>query len=288
LALRSITALLLVASCSQVPAAEPLRLCTARPTGTYALVAQDIRAAAAQTGLAVVPVESEGSMDNLSRLARGECQAAIIQADAYLLYQRVAEGSRLEIASPVHLYDEVAHLVCRDDVGADRLEDLAAAAPPVRVAVGEPGSGSALTWGSFAVIEQRYAGLGRVESGGEAAIDAVREGARVQCLFHVAAAGTPLLEQAAAGGGMRLLTIGDASLGGASIGGTRVYVPAKIPVGTYPGFGSPGARDVHTVAVRAVLAVMSEWARRNGATHQALLAAVEDARAAIKRRISGR
>ncbi len=262
---------------------DRVRLCTAQPTGTYALAGADIRDAASGLGLEVEPVASEGSMDNLARLASGRCDAAIIQADAYLLYQQVAQGSRVDVEQPTYLYDEVAHLVCHERTGVGSLSALLGADPAVAVAVGDPGSGSALTWGAFATIDPTYAKVVQHELGGAAALEAIASGGPVGCLFHVSAPGSPWLrEDVAKAPGLRMVAIDGRGLAGASIGGVGVYTRAEVGPETYPAL--LGAGPVRTVAVRAVLVAVAAWARENAAARDALGAAVEAARPTIAQR----
>ncbi len=262
--------------------ADAVRLCTAQPTGTYALVGAEIHDAASALGLEVELVASEGSMDNLSRLASGRCDAAIIQADAYLLYQQVAQGSRVDVDDPLSLYDEVAHLVCHERAGIESLSGLVGAEPAVAVAVGDPGSGSALTWGAFATIDPSYAEIAQDDLGGAAALDAVGSGGPIGCLFHVAAPGSPWLREDVSGtGGLRMVPIDGRGLAGASIGGVAVYAGAEVGPDTYPALLPAG--PVRTVAVRAVLVTLAVWAEANAGARDRLHAALEAARPAIAR-----
>src|SRR4051812_23829970 len=60
-----------------------VKLCTGKTTGNYykagTLVKQQLSS--------VEIIATNGSMDNLQRLARGECDAAIAQSDAVFVYE---------------------------------------------------------------------------------------------------------------------------------------------------------------------------------------------------------
>lgn len=117
---------------------------TGAPTGTAFQFGEEIAAVAVQSGLHVMVKPSEGSLDNLRRLASDENAAlAIVQADVlgYLSWSSEPAarriGAQLRMVFPLH-FEEV-HLLARKSI--QQITDLA----DKRVIVGTPGSGTRLT-----------------------------------------------------------------------------------------------------------------------------------------------
>ncbi len=101
-----------------------VNLCTAGPDGNYFAAGKDIAAHASPKFLTVSVVETSGSMDNMQRMARRECGAAIVQSDAFLVYQAQHRDQPVEITRNRFLYAEFAHLVCRRDAKVATTDDL--------------------------------------------------------------------------------------------------------------------------------------------------------------------
>ena len=83
-----------IAFAAVVPALMPARLgaqdarmalCSARQDGVYYLAAEQIGRSLRNPELEVRAIETKGSLDNLKRMARGDCDAAIVQRDALMI-----------------------------------------------------------------------------------------------------------------------------------------------------------------------------------------------------------
>ncbi len=117
---------------------------TSAPTGTAFQFGEDIAAVAIRHGLRIAVKPSEGSLDNLRRLASDENAAlAIVQADVlgYLSWSLEPAarqiGAQLRMIFPLH-HEEV-HVLARKSV--QQLTDLTGK----RVVIGTQGSGTRIT-----------------------------------------------------------------------------------------------------------------------------------------------
>ncbi|TFH42545.1 MAG: hypothetical protein E4H01_13345, partial [Lysobacterales bacterium] len=119
------TGFLGAALCAGALAVEaPVTLCTAGPEGNYYAAGREMAAHANPRYLKITVVETAGSTDNMQRMARRECGAAIVQSDAFLVYQARNPNRPVEITRNRFLYAEFAHLVCRRDAHIASTNDL--------------------------------------------------------------------------------------------------------------------------------------------------------------------
>ena len=268
--------------------ADKLSLCTARADGNYYAAGEAIRARIDSERLHVQLVETAGSVDNLNRLARAECDAAIVQLDAYLVYQETNRSKRLQLARPNFLYEEFVHLVCRRDAGIDSIEDLAAAQAKNSILIGEAQSGSAATWRSFTLLDPSYASVPTRTVGGMQALTEIKASGGPACMVFVS--GLRSIFSAAvnaAGETLKIVPVNDSSLDAARFAGERIYRFRDIPAGTYPALeaGSKG-RDLETLTVGAALFVTQSWAAKHNASHSYLVDAILMAKPAVLERVA--
>lgn len=193
-------------------------------------------------------VPTEGSLENLALLARGDLAFAFCQSD---LVTWAAAGDRMFTGAPMRglrvlaaLHPEEVQVVVRADSGLRTLEDLRGA----RIGAGAARSGTRIH--AEAVLQA--AGIARaevrlddseflpaLEKLGERTLDAV---------FLTAGIPTAAVAEFAARTPVRLLPIPKARL--AAIRATEPYFTAAvIPAGTYPG----QTAEVETLATRAML-----------------------------------
>lgn len=269
--------------------ADELRLCTASADGNYYAAGEVLRARTNAERLAIGLVETEGSVDNLGRLAAGGCDAAIVQLDAYLVYQERNRTNRLELARPNYLYEEFVHLVCRRESGVDSIEDLAGAGDH-QVLIGEPKSGSAATWGYFTLLDSTYASTRTRAVGGQQALEELLKPGGAACMLFVS--GLRSLFSAsvdAAGDALTLVPVDDPDLDEARFAGERIYRFREIPAGTYPAL-QKGARseDLETLTVGATLFVTQAWAAAHHDANAYLVEAILRTRPEILERVAPR
>lgn len=266
-------------------AEAPLTLCTAGPEGNYFAAGLDVAAHANPKFLKVTVAQTSGSMDNMRRMAERECGAAIVQSDAYLVYQARHSDRPVEITRNRFLFAEFAHLVCRRDANVKTTGDLLDNPNRHSVIVGNEESGSALTWHAFTLLDRRFGEIAAEKVGGEEALARVLDG-RAQCLFFVSGLGSEFGANVnRRGKELRLVPIVDDVLRNAEFGAATLYETRYIPKGYYENLesGLPES-GVETLTVAATLVIDRHWSDRYPNGPSALLGAVTGATPAIDQR----
>ncbi len=266
-------------------AEAPLTLCTAGPEGNYFATGRDMAAHANRRYLQITVAQTSGSMDNMQRLARRECGAAIVQSDAYLVYQSKHRDKPVEITRNRFLYAEFAHLVCRRDAKVATTDVLLDNPERFNILVGASESGSALTWHAFTILDNRFAQLPAQQIGGEESLNRVLDG-QAQCLFFVAGLGSELARRVdQRGKDLRLVPITEDVLRNAEFGKATLYETRHIPKGIYKNIevGLPDS-GVATLTVGATLVIERHWSVQYPNGPSALLGAVSGAMPAISKR----
>jgi TRAP transporter TAXI family solute receptor len=267
----------------------PVNLCTGGPEGNYFATGRDIAAHASPKFVKVSVVQTEGSMDNMQRLARSECGAAIVQSDAYLVYQTRHRDRPVEVTRNRFLYAEFVHLVCRRDAKVASIGDLLANPGRHKILVGPEESGSAVTWRAFTILDRRFSQMPAENVGGEAALNRVL-GGQAQCMFFVAGLGSKLGKDVdRAGKDLQLVPITEDVLRNAQFGSTTLYETRHIPRNSYRNLEAGLPEDgVATLTVAATLIIDRRWADRYRNGPSGLLGGVTGAMPAIsKRAMSG-
>ena len=279
-------------ACFAAPAAhaESLSLCTARADGNYYAAGQIIKSRANAERLRIELRETAGSVDNLAKLARGECDAAIVQLDAYLVYQETHRRNRLDLARPNYLYEEFVHLICRRDAGIHAIEDLAGGSAKHRILIGEPESGSAATWRSFTLLDPSYAALATEPVGGMQALAELQKANRASCMIYVSGLRSNFSAAVNdAGDSLQFVSVDDPDLDEARFAGERIYRFREIPSGTYPGLeAGRKRRDLKTLTVGATLFVSQRWAAEHYDAHRYLVDTILRAKPVILERVAPR
>jgi TRAP transporter TAXI family solute receptor len=75
-------------------------------------------------GMTVTPKETDGSLENLQLLQRGEVDFALYQTDTESILQGAPTAEHDEIAFVSNVYSEVAHFIVRNDSGINSPGDL--------------------------------------------------------------------------------------------------------------------------------------------------------------------
>lgn len=222
-----LVAVLLLAFTADGLAADPVRIrvATGDPAGTYHHFGEDIAELARPQGFDVQVVSTNGALQNLYELYdRRSIQLAITQGDVLQFLARFgdAEARRalqeVEVAMP--LYVEELHVLARDDVSDVR--DLAGR----RIAIGEPGSGTAIT--AEVTLELAQVSPEAVfRVGGADALEALRN-REIDAMFFVGGRPLKLLsESVTAADGVHLVPVLSEAL-------QQIYgEPVTIPAGTY-------------------------------------------------------
>ncbi|MFF0436416.1 TAXI family TRAP transporter solute-binding subunit [Streptomyces sp. NPDC004327] len=112
---------------------------TGVPTGVYQKYGVLLKNALAKDlpDVSITLKDSEGSQQNLARLASGEADFTVATADAVAQYQRDRKPGFEHLRGSARLYDDYVQLVVRKGSAIQSVADLRG----LRVGVGQPGSG---------------------------------------------------------------------------------------------------------------------------------------------------
>ncbi len=270
-----------IATTAKAEAADPkLRLCTARKDGIYYFVGERIATEAAVNGVDVQVVETAGSLFNMAGMQARLCDAAIAQADAVLHFNRLDRGGGIALAEPVPLHREFVHLVCRHTAGLSTAMDLATRGKAARVLIGEPGSGSTVTWTVLSSLEAPYGAITVKPLGRSLAVATLAEG-QADCLLYVAGIGSSYMMQVdGATVDLRLIDVDSEAVFDADVQGVAVYTRDEIPAGSYARL-QPDETPTRTISMQALLITSANWVDRHPQAYAALRAAAEQVRAEI-------
>jgi TRAP-type uncharacterized transport system substrate-binding protein len=288
-----VTAVALMATLPSLARAEPAkaRLCTGVHDGNYEFAGIQI-AQQAKGSLAVEVVNTQGSLDNLARLDRDECDAAIVQSDAYGVYLKQNSRSALNLEKGRVLYQEYLHLICNPQAGLSKITQLT---KNQTVLIGPLGGGTSTTWESFKLADpKRYEPIPTLPIGGLRAVNMVQEGSEAACMLFVTGLRSNQINEAnqvalSSKGRLQLIATDDRDLLKVKDPkGRLIYSKATIPGGTYPGGLQPSSimgSSVDTVAVDAVFVASTKFIDANEQTYNTLLRAVNNAVPAIKNKV---
>ncbi|MFD3725200.1 TAXI family TRAP transporter solute-binding subunit [Streptomyces sp. NPDC058671] len=112
---------------------------TGVPTGVYQRYGKLLDQALAQDlpEVSITLLDSEGSQQNLARVASGEADFTIATADAVAQYQRERRPGFERLRGCARLYDDYVQLLVRKGSSVQKVQDLRG----LRVGVGQDGSG---------------------------------------------------------------------------------------------------------------------------------------------------
>lgn len=182
-------------------------------------------------GIDAVGIETNGSVDNLRRVADGEALLGFAQGDAAAdaVDGVGAFDEPLAVRAVARLYDEYVHVVVRADSAVDSIPDLAGRT----VSLGAPNSG-------VAVIASRVLDAAGVDvaSVADPRLDlsqsiAAMERGEIEGFFWVGGLPTPGIQELAADLPVRLLPIEQAWVDAVNDRYSDAYRPADFPAGTY-------------------------------------------------------
>ena len=258
------------------------KLCTADPNGNYHRFGTLLKSSAA-LGVNVELVNTAGSMENLALLQADKCDGAYVQRNAFTVYaERNPSGSYYfeRLATPALEY---AHMVCNRDSDVDDVGDLAGKT----LLVGEPGSGTEVTWSEFVGMDSNYAGVTTRKEGGSRALQQVATG-QADCMMYVASLNTELMQTANSMGDRLVLVpvndwdFNDKKYGGGKLfqghldqSGERVYEFQHVPDDQYNNI-QDGIffSEVETLTVPVDMVASLEWSEKNKTAYSYLIEAV--------------
>lgn len=123
-------------------------------------------------GIKATVSDSKGSVDNLERIASGEASVGFTQADALAHWLKGNPGARIEILGS--LGEECVYIASSKKGSIDDESDLANEG--VKIAVGEQGTGSAVTWDYLRTLEDDYQAASTYYQGGVMSLAKVKTG----------------------------------------------------------------------------------------------------------------
>jgi uncharacterized protein len=274
------------------PAAQPtVKLCTGGRDGNYEFSGIQI-AQQAKGALNVAVVNTQGSLENLAKLEKGECDAAIVQNDAYGVYRKQNSQSGLNIEKSRSLYPEYLHFICNSQANISKITQLT---KNHTILVGPLGGGTSTTWESFKIADpKRYEPIPTLPIGGLRAVNIVQEGSEASCMLFVTGLRSGQINEANqvalnSKGRLVLIAADDSDLPKVKDPkGAFIYTKATIPGGTYPGGLQPSSflgSSVDTITVDAVLVTNTAFIDANEQSYNILLRAVNNAIPAIKNKV---
>lgn len=281
-----------IALAQQAPAAQPtVRLCTGARDGNYEFAGIQI-AQQAKGALNVVILNTQGSLDNLAKLDKGECDAAIVQSDAYGVYIKQNAKSALNLEKARSLYQEYLHVICNTQAKLSKITKLT---KDHTILVGPLGGGTSTTWESFKNADpKRYGMIPTLPIGGLRAVNIVQEGSEAACMLFVTGLKSGQINEANqvalnSKGRLALIDADDSDLPKVKDPkGKPIYTKATIPSGTYPGGLQPSSMfgsSVDTIAVDAVFVTNAAFINANEEPYNVLLRAVNNAVPAIRNKV---
>jgi TRAP-type uncharacterized transport system substrate-binding protein len=171
---KSVTAFAVLSVLSSSAFAD-LTVTTGRDSGSYFRVqGPKIVQYLKNAGLNAHFIASTGSLDNLNRVAKGEAQIGIAQADAVMFFRKTQPqlSTKIEIGNP--LGRECVFIVAKK--GGPIKTDDELQAQGVSIAAGAPGDGSRATWDSMGMLEEKFKQPTIVDVGGVSGLAQVAAG----------------------------------------------------------------------------------------------------------------
>ncbi|GAA1700995.1 TAXI family TRAP transporter solute-binding subunit [Microcella alkalica] len=287
-ALTGVIAIATLSGCGGTSAPERFSIAGGGVTGVYYSFGDQLaEVLSSRLGSEVTVDETNGSVDNLLRVAEGRALFGFAQSDAAAdaVAGVGAFSEPLDVQAVARLYDEYVHVVVRSDSDIRQIADLAGRA----VSLGAPSSGvnivatRVLDAEGLAPTDVDDEALGLTES-----IAAFRDG-EIEGFFWVGGVPTPGLAELFTDAPARLLPIGSETVDRVNGAHGGAYRLAEFPIGAY---GRTQATATMTVPnylmvaesapddlVRAVIAVLFE--SRSAIAAEVPAAALLDRRQAI-------
>ena len=263
-----------------------LKLCTGSSKGNYYASGEEIKRQIARQNIEVELIETDGSMDNMQRMAKGECDAGFAQIDAYLHYQALNQDSRLDVEWPRQLYEEYLHLVCRRDTGIESIIQLRQPKQSHSLVAGAPGSGVSITWDSITRLNSDYLEVNTQNLGHDRALQTVIDG-KASCLMSVSGLKSKYLALIdESGEQLRLISVDDKAFQEAKHLGKPVYEFRDIPKNTYRNLQAPSGDPVETLVVKAVMLISSAWSGNHPSALDTLIDGLKRATPIIQKRVT--
>lgn len=237
-----------------------LRLATARAGNNYHNLGSLVKK---KSQFGVNLVTSAGSMENLDRLNQGKVDAAIVQSDAFKVWDKENSGKEIgNIQAP--LYKEYVHVIANRKSGISNVSDMT---PEFTVYITE-GSGAEVTWKAFGLEDAEYKKI-PVKNAPlhESLLKVAAEPKSV--LVFVSGLNSRFIKVANRyGNKVKLLNVDDKDFDNAvDQYGNKIYSFTNIPGKTYENLqDGVFLSSIETLSVDAVLVVSKKWKKKQGKT----------------------
>lgn len=271
----AVLSLMTGAAFAQSAAIPDLRICTGLDTGRYFQTAREL-GAQLKNQINVIPVVTNGSVDNLTMLSTGQCDAALIQSDAYGFHQQRYPTAQLDFKRVATLYPEYVHMVCNKSVEIEAVGDVRKN-ENITVLTGPNGSGTQVTWETWTKQDESYAKVKTKPIGGIEALAMIMDGSEAQCALFVAGlkSATMMEYDGFADGTVGLVKVDDGWFDDVKDPkGQGVYNMSEIPANTYPNLqtsGWFGGDKTPTITLDAVLVANTAWTEANPKAYAELI-----------------
>lgn len=163
-------------------ASQDLSISTGREGGSYfGVQGPKIVKFMKGAGLNAAFVASTGSLDNLDKVAKGEAQVGISQADAIMFFKKTnpQAGTKIEIGGT--LGRECVFVVAKKGGKVNTDSDLQVKG--VTIAAGAQGDGSRATWDYMGILEEKFKNATPNDAGGASGLAQVVSGQTNAFLF---------------------------------------------------------------------------------------------------------
>lgn len=154
--------------------AADITITTGQQGLTYnAVYGVNLAGALSEYGYKSTVVPSKGSLDNLDKVASGEAQIGFTQADAFQFWRSRHGNEAQKVDIIGELGDECVFVAVKDGGKVGSESDLKEG---IKIAVGEPASGSYASWQYLQSLEKDYAKVETYAKGGVRSLAKVTTG----------------------------------------------------------------------------------------------------------------
>ncbi|HHA1670076.1 TPA: TAXI family TRAP transporter solute-binding subunit [Enterobacter roggenkampii] len=154
--------------------ATDITITTGQQGLTYnAVYGANLASALSEYGYTSTVIPSKGSLDNLDRVASGEAQIGFTQADAYQFWRQRHGNEAQHVDIIGELGDECVFVAVK---AGGKIGDESDLKEGVKIAVGEPASGSYASWQYLQSLEKDYAKVETYAKGGVRSLAKVTTG----------------------------------------------------------------------------------------------------------------
>ncbi len=265
-----------------VMAGPSFRYCTGGKSGNYFLHGQLLETAAANQ-LNVELINTAGTIDNLGRMERNECDGALAQRTGFQAYAEQNPNGHFNFERVATPALEYAHMVCNKNSGVESVKGL----KNKTLLIGDKESGTAQTWMDFVKTDAGYREVNTQYAGGFKALNKVYLGT-ADCMMYVASLNTELMKKAnELGNKLALVPVNDWDFNNSEYAETEtanqlegmkdqsgedMYMFDSIPNEQYPNIQSGFfSSSVKTLSVPMDMVVSLDWSEKNPDAYEKLM-----------------